>query len=299
MSATPLMSSSGEFHADPASFYRHVLQALRQAEVPFLLGGAFVFTCYTGIERPTKDVDIFIRAGDYDRLRQVLFQAGYETELTFPHWLAKVRSGDLFLDVIFGSGNGLCEVDDDWFAHAWDAELLGMPVKTAPVEETIWSKAFVMERERYDGADIAHLVQARAEQIDWRRLLERFGEHWRVLLTHLLLFGYIYPAQRSRVPAWVLDSLLERARAEHLAGPVEASEVCQGTLLSREQYLVDVQEHGFADPRLAPIGTMSPHEVAKWTAAIPSRGDPPPRRVKRRAGAYPEKRSRTAARARS
>jgi hypothetical protein len=59
------------------------------------------------------------------------------------------------------------------------------------VEETIWSKAFVMERERYDGADIAHLLRASAERLDWHRLLERFDAHWPVLLSHLILFGFI------------------------------------------------------------------------------------------------------------
>src|SRR6266853_3685632 len=62
------------------------------------------------------------------------------------------------------------------------------------------SKAFVMERERYDGADIAHLLHARAEALDWGRLARRFGRHWRVLLSHLILFGFIYPSERTRIP---------------------------------------------------------------------------------------------------
>ncbi len=57
----------------------------------------------------------------------------------------------------------------------------------------IWSKAFIMERERYDGADIAHLILACGRDLDWRRLLGRFGRRWRVLLSHLVLFGFVYP----------------------------------------------------------------------------------------------------------
>jgi hypothetical protein len=65
--------------------------------------------------------------------------------------------------------------------YAEPAIVMGQPVRLCPAEETIWSKAFVMERERYDGADIAHLLRARAEMLDWRRLTRRFGRHWRVL----------------------------------------------------------------------------------------------------------------------
>ena len=256
--------------ADSTAFYRQVLESLQAAGVPFLVGGAFALTCYTRVERQTKDLDLFIRRADYPRVQAVLLQAGHETELTHPHWLAKVRAGDWYLDLIFGSGNGLCDVDDAWFAHAADWELLGVPVKIAPIEETIWSKAFVMERERYDGADIAHLLNAGAERLDWPRLLLRFGPHWRVLLSHLVLFGLVYPGEQARLPAWLMNELLERLRHEqHAGGPRQG--VCGGTLLSREQYLVDVEQHGLRDGRLAPLGRMTPDEVAAWTNAIPGR----------------------------
>ena len=38
--------------------------------------------------------------------------------------------------------------------------VLGVPVLVANVEDGVLSKAFIMERERYDGADVAHLLQA-------------------------------------------------------------------------------------------------------------------------------------------
>ena len=63
-----------------------------------------------------------------------------------------------------------------------------------------------MERERYDGADVAHLLRAHGDRLDWPRLLRRFGPHWRVLLSHLVLFGFIYPGERALVPAWVMDA---------------------------------------------------------------------------------------------
>ncbi|WP_230182528.1 nucleotidyltransferase [Aquabacterium sp. CECT 9606] len=269
MSISPLMSSSDQSSSSHAAvFYRRVLEALRASSVPFLVGGSHAFTCHTSIERLTKDLDLFIRRKDYDDVGEVMREAGYSTEMVFAHWLAKVHDDEVFIDLIFNSGNGVCEVDDAWFAHATEGQVLGVPVLISPVEETIWSKAFIMERERYDGADVAHLLQAHANQLDWQRLLDRFGPHWRVLLSHLSLFGFVYPDHRSLVPGWVMEHLLERLRGEAHMAP-EPTHLCNGTLLSREQYLDDTEQQGFQDGRLAPFGNLTPRDVTEWTRAIP------------------------------
>jgi hypothetical protein len=160
--------------ADRAAFYVTSLTALRDASVPFLVGGAYALERYTGIVRDTKDLDVFVRGRDCDAALRALAEAGYPTELTFPHWLGKAAWGDAVVDVIFSSGNGCAPVDDEWFRYAVDAEVMGVPVQLCPAEETIWSKAFIMERERYDGADVAHLLHARGPSLDWHRLLRRF-----------------------------------------------------------------------------------------------------------------------------
>lgn len=256
-----------------APFYRHVLETLHAQRVPFLIGGAYAFNHYTGINRFTKDLDIFIRRADYELVSQALEAAGYMTELTFPHWLGKAHCDDLYIDLIFSSGNGVAEVDDAWFVHAGHAQVMDIPTLICPVEEMIWSKAFIMERERYDGADIAHLLRARAERMDWPRLLHRFDQHWRVLLSHLVLFGYVYPAQRDLVPAAVMDKLLEHLQDELQAG-APPQEICMGTLLSREQFLSDIEQQGLQDGRIAPLGKMTAEEIAIWTGAI--QPNPPP-----------------------
>jgi hypothetical protein len=246
-------------------FYREAMQVLQHANVPFLVGGACAFGVYTGISRDTKDYDLFLRPQDVDLALDAFKQAGYEAEKTFPHWLAKVKSGDAFIDLIFRAGNGLCEVDDSWFARAHNHVELGMGVKICAPEEILWMKAFIMERERYDGADLAHLLQSCAETIDWQHLLQRFGPDWQLLLSHVVLFGYIYPSEWSRIPYDVMDELLQRIRRESSAS---AERICRGTLLSRAQYLVDVEERGFRDARLDPRGQMGPAEIRSWTDAI-------------------------------
>ena len=130
----------------------------------------------------------------------------------------------------------------------------------------ILSKSFVMERERYDGADVAHLILALGAKLDWERLLSRFEKNWRVLFAHLVLFGFIYPAERSRVPNWVMRELHARMRAEH-ATQSHAEHVCQGTLLSREQFLIDIQDWGYNDARLT-TGAMTEAQIEHWTRGI-------------------------------
>jgi hypothetical protein len=247
------------------AFYARVMELLGDAHVPFLIGGAACLQHHTGICRDTKDLDLFIHERDLERALSGLEAAGMRTEVAFPHWLAKAYCGEHFVDLIYNSGNGATPIDEGWFAHASHGTLLGQPVAFCPVEETIWSKSFVMERERFDGADVAHLLAARAKNLDWHRLVARYGRYWRILLVHLTLFQFIYPDLARNVPSAVMDDLMERVRRERRHSP--RSRVCMGTLISREQYLVDL-EGGRRDGRLPPTGRMHPVDVAAWTAAI-------------------------------
>ena len=102
--------------------------------------------------------------------------------------------------------------------------------------------------------------------MDWRRLIERFGPHWRVLFAHLVLFGFIYPSERSKVPPEIIEELSERL-AQETRSPDAADPVCYGTLLSWSQYLGDVLGGSFRDARIRPYGNLTPEEVARWTSA--------------------------------
>jgi len=248
-------------------FYRNVLLLLNQADIPYLVGGTYALNHYTGLDRYTKDFDIFIARSDFYRIADAVARAGYRTELTYPHWLGKTFCDNDFVDLVFNSGNGVAEVDSAWFDHAPTAETFGITTKICPAEEMIWSKAFIMERERFDGADVAHLILACGDKMDWQRLMHRFTPHWQLLLSHLVLFGMIYPAHKDLIPEWVMGKLLEELDRD-LDGSVPAEDICGGTLLSREQYLTDIQNLGRKDARLSPYGTLSANDADRWTAAI-------------------------------
>lgn len=176
--------------------------------------------------------------------------------------VAKAYHQDLFADLIFASMNGVSRVDDEWFDNAVEGEVLGMPTRLCPPEEMIWQKAYVMSRERYDGADVAHLLLARGKGLDWRRLARRFEPHPQVLLSHLVLFGFIYPSHRGLVPEWLMHDLLARLRDE-LSSPASTEQICYGTLFSRNQYVIDIEQQGYKDARLKPVGSLTPEELVE------------------------------------
>src|SRR5437764_8606322 len=120
---------------DPASrhFYRDALGHLDRERVDYLVGGAYAFARYTGIERHTKDLDIFVRAADFQATLNALEGAGYVTEVPFPHWLGKAFCGEYFVDVIYSSGNGVACVDEEWFEHAPNEHVFDLPVRLCPV----------------------------------------------------------------------------------------------------------------------------------------------------------------------
>lgn len=262
----PGQSTLDDSAQDTNAFYRRILHVLSDASVPFLVGGSHAFLEYTGIVRNTKDIDLFLRRDDLDRALAALSAASYRTELTFPHWLAKARSNEDFVDLVFSSGNGVCTVDDEWFEHAVETQVLGMPVKIVPCEEFIWQKSFVMERERFDGADIMHVLRACASTLDWTRLTQRYGDNWQLLHSYLVLFTFIYPSESAALPAVVMDDFAQRHVATRSLAT--ADRVCRGTLVSRAQYLVDIGQYGFADARLKPRGGMSAEDAIFWTWAI-------------------------------
>src|SRR5690606_22414993 len=115
--------------------------------------------CYTGIVRHTKDLDVFLRRSDCDAALRAFSMAGFHAESVYDHWLAKAYCADDFVDLIYNSGNGECPVDDSWFSHARTGTVFGRSVQLVPAEEMIWQKMFIMERERFDGADVNHLIR--------------------------------------------------------------------------------------------------------------------------------------------
>jgi hypothetical protein len=243
--------------------HREGLRILQERGFEPMVGGAYALKTHTGIWRDTKDLDLFLRKDRVEDALEALAAAGYRTEVTDPLWLAKAFNGPYFIDLIFSSGNGIATVDEHWRRRAVTATVLDREALIVPAEEMIWQKAFIQERERFDGADVHHLIRFKGAQLDWDHLLRRFGDrHWEVLLVHLITFRFAFPSEKDQVPERVMRELMRRLEQKETQ-PVDGERVCRGTLLSRQQYLHATNTEGYRDARES--------EVDGWTgdAAYP------------------------------
>jgi hypothetical protein len=246
--------------------YKRALRALNEHGIPYVVAGAYAIYEHTGIYRETKDLDVFVEPERTIEAARALREAGFTMRLEQPHWLAKACDGDLFIDVIYGMGNGLALIDAGWYKHSRPAILAATPVRVAPPEELLWHRLFIHERHRHDMGDIVHLIACVGRAMDWSRLLERVGEHWPLLLAQIHIFMYVYPELDGAVPRWVIDTLLERVRDE--ASRARTGErVTRGALISRFSFNIDVTEWDFRDLREESVRRRELHPLIRAIAA--------------------------------
>jgi Nucleotidyl transferase of unknown function (DUF2204) len=242
----PISSSTPPvFAPEQEELFREVLRLLNQSGVPFVVSGAFALREHTGICRDTKDLDVFLPAERVGEAMRFLQQHGFECEVTDPVWLAKAHRGDFFVDLITGMSTGTIAVDQSWIDRGSPSEQFGVPVKVLGPEELIASKLFVTRRERFDGADIVHVIYGTHGKLNWDRLYQLVGKHWHVLFWMLVLYQYVYPAHTDYVPRRVWDDLQNRFRQE-IEHPDPKAEF-RGSLIDPRMFAIDVNEWGMAD----------------------------------------------------
>ena len=258
MAETYQLHSPENLPEGTAQSYRKAMMLLTRAGIPFLLGGAYALAHHSEIVRHTKDLDVFLKPEDRDRALSVLARAGYRTEIRYDYWLAKAFMGDDMIDLIYRSPNGVNSITDEWLDHAITTEVLGVPVKLCSAEHMVVSKCYVLNNDRNDLADVMHLFLRAAGSLNWDYLLGLFSKHPRLLLGHLILFGFVYPSERHVIPSRYVQRLIDEVRSEDAT----FVPVCNGTLLSHSQYRKDIEENGFIDGRLLPHGNMTEADVA-------------------------------------
>ncbi len=246
--------------------YKLALRAMNAAGVPYVVAGAYAIYEHTGIYRETKDLDLFVEPEHVIEAMRALRHAGLTTRLESAHWLAKAVQPPHFVDIIFGMGNGLALIDHDWYRFSRPAILAATPVRIAPAEELLWHRLFISERHRQDMADIVHLMVCLGARMDWRRILEKTGEHWQLLLAQVQMFDYVYPEHGGGVPVWVREELLARAQAD-MRRPRTDERVTRGTLVSRFSFSIDVHEWHLRDLRAASVAATESLPIIRAIAA--------------------------------
>ncbi len=242
----PVSSSTPPvFPREQQRLFQEVLQLFNDKGVPYAVSGAFALQAHTGISRDTKDLDLFLVSEDVAAALRYLEQDGFETAIPDPIWLAKAHRGEFFVDLITGMSNGVVVVQRSWIERAQPALVAEVPTRILAPEELIASKLFVTRRERFDGADIAHVIHGTRGRLDWQHILHLAQGHWEVVLWALLLFRYVYPAHTGYVPKEVWDDLLGRLRHE-LDHPDPQARF-RGSLIDPNMFAIDVEEWGLED----------------------------------------------------
>jgi hypothetical protein len=222
------------------TLFREVLGLLERKSISYAVAGAFALQEHTGICRDTKDLDIFLRPGDAALALQHLREEGFECEVCDPVWLFKAHRDAFFVDLITGMSNAAIVVEDSWIEFAKPAVIHGVLTRVLAAEELLTSKLFIARRERFDGADIAHVIYRTHGNLDWQRVLRLVGEHWEILFWALVLFRYVYPAQTQYVPRDLWRELVSRFQ-DVVAHPDPAAKF-RGSLVDDKMFAIDVNE---------------------------------------------------------
>jgi hypothetical protein len=238
-------SQPSEQPGEQVELFRDVLSALESCRIPYAISGAFSLRQHTGICRYTKDLDLFLTASNSGLALDCLRGIGLQCEVTDPVWLSKAWRDGYFVDLITGMSNGMITVENSWIERARPAVVHGVETRVLAPEELVASKIFVAKRERFDGADIAHVIYGTYGEFDWKREMELAGDHWEMLLWSLLLFRYVYPAQSHYVPSEIWCELLTRFGREVKSQNPKAR--FRGSLIDENMFAIDVEEWELPD----------------------------------------------------
>jgi hypothetical protein len=231
-----------QFAPEQEELYRNVLTVMNDCRVPYVVSGAFALHEHTGIWRDTKDLDLFLCAHHMPSALRCLERGGYQLEVRDPVWLAKAWKDEYFVDLITGMSNAVIRVDETWIDRGQPSKVLDVPTRILRAEEFIASKIFVTRRERFDGADVAHVIYATRDHLDWQRLFTLVGDHWEMLLWSLIFFRYVYPRHANEVPREVLHELMSRFERDLSDPKLDAP--FRGSLIDENMFAIDVKEWG-------------------------------------------------------
>ena len=233
---------------EQAAVFTDWLEILRAAGVPFAVGGAYAVYAFTGAWRDTKDLDLFLTPRDLKAALDALRAAGYETEVRDRYWLAKAHRPPYLLDLLFAVRHSTSlKVGDHWFATCRPAELLGVQTCLLSPEELIATKVYLGARDRFDGADIVHLIRATHGRIDWEHLIDLLRGDDEIVLWHLLLFQYVYPGHRDELPLDLMQRIFDKMMAAGRS-PADTRRF-RGMLIDPVSFAVDMAQWGYEDTR--------------------------------------------------
>jgi hypothetical protein len=191
--------------------YHRVIREARSAGVHLAFGGAFATAVYTGHLRNTKDFDFYVLPDQRDAMVEATRRAGlhdhYDREPYDRAWIYRASTDGIIVDTIWAMANLRTRVDQRWISAGPVVALRGELLRAIPIEDLIWSKLYVLQRERCDWGDVLNLIDSRPDVIEWEPLLDRMGEDTPLLAGALSVYAWLAPDRVSRIPGTVWERL--------------------------------------------------------------------------------------------
>ena len=197
---------------DPAEWmlYKSVLLELRRRGLPFAVGGGLACMTYAGQWRNTKDFDLYVLRRDREELIRALADLNftdYYAQLPYDRaWIYRSYKDSHIVDLIWAMANQRAQVDENWFRGP-EVEADGVRFRLLAPEEALWSKLYVLQRDRTDWPDVLNLLWGVGAEIDYRRVLHNLDADAPLLASALLLFAWLCPERARKFPSWLWSEL--------------------------------------------------------------------------------------------
>lgn len=150
-----------------------VAAALRDADVPFLLGGGLAAWAWGG-PGTGHDLDVMVRPDDAERAIEALAAAGMRTERPPEGWLYKAWDGEVLIDIIFRSVGE--DVDDGMFERAEELEVNAVAMKVMSLEDILVTKLLALDEHELDYERHLEFARSLRERVDWQEVRRRTEE---------------------------------------------------------------------------------------------------------------------------
>ena len=197
---------------------RRAAATLRDAGIPFLLGGSLAFWARGGKET-ANDLDLMVKPDDAETALSALEEAGMRPERPPENWLFKAYDGDVLVDLIFAPSG--IEISDETIERGEELEVAAVDMRVMALEDAMATKLFALGEHSLDYEPLLQTARSLREQIDWRALRARvegnpYAEAFFVLLEGLEI---VEPAAASAGGVSIRDLPPEHEREPALGPP--------------------------------------------------------------------------------
>jgi hypothetical protein len=204
------------FPREQWEIYKAVIAEARVRAIPFAVGGGLSAMTYAGLWRNTKDIDLYILPRDRERMIKLVTDLGlrdyYEKQGYDRNWIYRSYTGDTIVDLMWAMANQRSQVTESWLEGP-EIEVDGEGFRLLAPDKSLWTKLYVLQRDRTDWPDALNVLHGVGPELDWLSILRELGEDRPLLAGLISVFGWLCPASAAELPDWLWAELgLQRSQ---------------------------------------------------------------------------------------